>query len=198
MSDEIKSAFDLAMEKVAKLDEPSDEQKLDWKATPKGRSLAGEFMQGKGDITSGLAAVDAQERPFVIRGLVEVLTANVQLPKNEAGAQTLAKALDGIKQALGHLPVANEVAERIAYVVEQYKTYGAQQEKQAYEQLKQQFTAQVQQLMQQQPAMAKQPVNIETMPEFQQEWMRTKIRLEQQYEGHLDGYRQELLMLAKG
>ena len=90
-----------------------------------------------------------------------------------------------------------EVTERVAYVNEQFKTYGEQQRQQAMQQLKQQFTAQLEQVMRQRGAAGAPPGNIETMPEFQQEWMRVRLHLDQQYEGHLEGYRNEIRALAK-
>ena len=50
--------------------------------------------------------------------------------------------------------------------------------------------------MQQQGLASSQPAHVEMMPEFQQEALRLKVRLDQQYEQHLEGYRQELLALV--
>ena len=199
MDDYIKSAFELAMEKVAKLEEPSDDQRKEWEGMPVGRKLAANFLKGDGDLAAGLAECKDAIRAYALRGAVEVLIGNLQLPKHEVAETANNRAIVGIKQVFGENPKAKEIVERVVYVAEQYKTHGAEQQQQAFEQLKQQFTAQVQQMMRQQPgAAANQPINVETMPEFQQEWMRTKLRLEQRFESHLDGYRKELELLAQG
>ena len=133
----------------------------------------------------------------MIEGAVEVLTASIQLPKHDAAERETGRALSGIKSLLAGAPGAQEVAERVSYVGEQFKTYGEQQRQQAMQQLKQQFTAQLEQVMRQRGASGPPPGNIETMPEFQQEWMRVRLHLDQQYEGHLEGYRNEIRALAK-
>ena len=199
MSDEIKSAFEKAMEKVERMNlaPPSEEERLSWDAVPEGRKIAAAYLKGEETLTSAVAAADAKERPYVIEGAVEVLTASFQLPKHEGAEKTTARALSGIKSVLAGVPGVQEVTERVAYVNEQFKTYGEQQRQQAMQQLKQQFTAQLEQVMRQRGAAGAPPGNVETMPEFQQEWMRVRLHLDQQYEGHLEGYRNEIRALAK-
>lgn len=199
MSDEIKSAFEKAMEKVERMNlaPPTEEERLSWEAAPKGRKIAAAYLKGEETLNSGIAEADAKERPYMIEGAVEVLTASIQLPKHEAAERETARALSGIKSLLAGAPGVQEVTERVSYVGEQFKTYGEQQRQQAMQQLKQQFTAQLEQVMRQRGASGPPPGNIETMPEFQQEWMRVRLHLDQQYEGHLEGYRNEIRALAK-
>ena len=199
MSDEIKSAFEKAMEKVERMNlaPPSEEERLSWEALPQGRKIAAAYLKGEETLTSAAAEADAKERPYIIEGAVEVLTASMQLPKHEAAEKTTARALSGVKSLLAGVPGVQEVAERVTYVAEQFKTYGEQQRQQAMQQLKQQFTAQLEQVMRQRGAAGGPPPNVETMPEFQQEWMRVRLHLDQQYEGHLEGYRNEIRALAK-
>ena len=85
MSDEIKSAFEKAMEKVERMNlaPPSEEERLSWDAVPEGRKIAAAYLKGEETLTSAVAAADAKERPYVIEGAVEVLTASIQLPKHE-------------------------------------------------------------------------------------------------------------------
>ena len=199
MDDDIKSAFEKAMEKVESMNlkPPSEEERLSWDAIPKGQKIAADYFKGEGSLTSAVAEADPKERPYVIAGAVEVLVSNLQLPRHEAAEKTTARALSGIKSLLADAPGIQQVAERVAYVNEQFKSYGDQQRQQALQQLKQQFTAQLEQVMRQQGAGGAPPPNVETMPEFQQEWMRVKLHLDQQYEGHLEGYRNEIRALVK-
>lgn len=199
MDDEIKSAFEKAMEKVEamNLEEPSEAERLSWDALPRGRKIAADYLSGEGNLTSAIAEADPKERSYVIEGAIDVLTASIQLPRHETAEKTTTRALDGVKGLLSDAPGIQELAERVAYVVEQFKSYGEQQRQQALQQLKQQFTAQIEQAMRQQGASAGQPPNVETLPEFQQEWMRVKLHLDQQYEGHLQGYRDEIKALLK-
>ncbi|MCL0102070.1 hypothetical protein M1O29_03200 [Dehalococcoidia bacterium] len=195
--DDIKSAFEKAMERVDQLEPPAAEKKLEWRLVPEGNRIAGEHMRGQGDMGTALDQFSGAERSYVLRGIVDVLTANIQLAKHETAQATTDKALDGLIAALQDNTKVPEVVERVKYVNEQYRTYGAQQLQQMFEQLKQQFAGKMQEAMRQQTGMMHQPdqINVEAVPEFQQEWLRTKVRLDQQYEEHLDTFRQELKAL---
>ncbi len=194
---EIKSAFEKAMEKVAKLSEPTKENRLEWAGLPKGQKLAAAFLQKGEDPVKALNACPAEERRYVVRGAIEVLSANLQLPRNQAAEQTTQRALEGIRKLLAGKRGIEEIAGQVTYVAQQFKTYGEQQRQQAYAELRQHFQAQVQQqLAKQGAAAAGQQVNVERLPEFQQEVLRLKVRLEQQYEQHLDSFRRELRALT--
>ena len=108
MSDEIKSAFEKAMEKVERMNlaPPTEEERLSWEAAPKGRKIAAAYLKGEETLNSGIAEADAKERPYMIEGAVEVLTASIQLPKHEAAERETARALSGIKSLLAGTPPA--------------------------------------------------------------------------------------------
>ena len=57
----------------------------------------------------------------------------------------------------------------------------------------------MQQAMQRQGqgAAATRPINVETMPEFQAEWMRMRSQIDGQFEEHMEEFRQQLKALAK-
>ncbi len=192
---DIKSAYEKAMEKVEQLAPPTAEKRLEWSGVPKGQKLAAELLKG-GVSSADLSVYDEGERPHVIRGALRVLVANLQLPQKPTSEQSGKEAVEAIRVLMGGSKQVDEILGRVEYVSDQFKTHGEQQRQQALAQLKQQFQAQVQQQMQQQGVASSQPVNVEMMPEFQQEALRLKARLGQQYEQHLEGYRQELLALV--
>jgi hypothetical protein len=72
------------------------------------------------------------------------------------------------------------------------------QREQAYAQLKAQFEAQVMGAMSRQMGQQAQgmQVNVETMPEFQQQWLSVSSQMDSQYEQHLEDFRKQLLELA--
>ena len=78
------------------------------------------------------------------------------------------------------------------------QTQGEQQKKQAYESLKAEFTAQIQQVAQQQMgAMAdKMNIDVERQPQFQEEWHKMRTQMDLQYIQLLGEYKQELLTIA--
>ena len=99
MSDEIKSAFEKAMEKVERMNlaPPTEEERLSWEAAPKGRKIAAAYLKGEETLNSAIAEADAKERPYMIEGAVEVLTASIQLPKHEAAERETARRRESVR-----------------------------------------------------------------------------------------------------
>ena len=88
------------------------------------------------------SAVAATEKNF---GGIDVLVNNIQLPRTDVAQQSTERALEGLKNVLHGKPQIEEIAGRVQYVSEQYKGHGQGQQQQLFEQLKDQFTAQLQQ-----------------------------------------------------
>jgi len=144
---EIKSAFEIAMEKVARIQAPTNEQKLEWGATPVGQKLAASFLKDNIDLKKELQGIEEAKRPYVIKSAVEVFTGNIQLPRTPLAETATKRALEGIRQLLGTKKEVAQVLEQVNYVGQQFKAFGDQQRQQTYNQLKQQFTAQLQQAL---------------------------------------------------
>ncbi len=86
---------------------------------------------------------------------------------------------------------------KIRRIFSHYTEQGEQQRKQAYESLKAQFEAKVQQAIQQQmglPTGVK--IDVERQPQFQEEWRKIQSQLDSQYLILLDEYKQELLNIG--
>lgn len=192
----IKTAFELAMEKIKNLESPSKEKRLEWKGVPEGNRLAADFLKGNGDLAAAVQKADSETRRYVMQGVVEVLAANIQLPRTDAAQKATDRALEGVKALFQKKPKLKEIVERVQYVSNQYRTYGAQQRQQVYDHLKREFMGQVQEALRQKGVTGDVAVNIETTPEFQQEWMRAKVRLDEQYEQHLEACRNEVKALV--
>ena len=190
MSDEIKSAYEKAMERVANLKAPTPKQKMEWDGLPKGQKLAAEFLKGKEEPVAALNAHEQTLRPYVLKGAIDVLAANVALPRTPIAEKSVKRAIEGIRLLLGNKPQTKEIVTRMNYVLDQYKNNGEQQRQQVLQQLKQQFTMQLQQAAQQRGVQVPQNANVESMPEFQQEWLRVRAQLDQQYDEHLESFRE--------
>ncbi|MFC1874525.1 hypothetical protein ACFLYX_04410, partial [Chloroflexota bacterium] len=97
--------------------------------------------------------------------------------------------MEGIKALKSDKVSVENVYSRIRQLFNHYAEQGEQQRKQAYEQLK----AKVQQAMQQQMGQATgDSIDVERLPQFQQEWHNLQRQLESQYIKLLDEYKQEL------
>ncbi len=194
----MKSAFELAMERAMGLEEPDEGQKLEWELGPKGRRLAGLFLKGQGAPFTTIEGESSQRRAYLVKGMMEALVSNLQLPKSDGANYTNEKVIEGIQRLFTGKAEVKELLERIRYVTDQYRQFGMPQREQAYAQLKAQFETQVMGAMSRQmgqPAQGMQ-VNVETMPEFQQQWLSVSSQMDLQYEQHLEDFRKQLLELT--
>ena len=96
MSD-IKSAFEIAMEKVEKLGEATEEERLEWKYVPQGEELAARYLKEKLNLLAELNNYEENTRKHIIKGAAEILTRNIDLPKNDFAKNTNRKAMEGLK-----------------------------------------------------------------------------------------------------
>ena len=196
MSD-IKSAREIAMEKLEKIGEATESERLKWKFDPKGKELAARYFREDCNLLAELSQYQEDEREYVTTGAAEVLVRNIELPRNEANRRTNKKAMDGLKLVKNDKTGVENAHSRIRQIFTHYTEQGEQQRRQAYEQLKSQFEARVQQALQQQLGTnARMRVNVEQQPQFQEEWRKLQVQLDLQYIKLLDEYKQELLNIA--
>jgi len=193
---DIKSAYEIAMEKISKIEDATPEERIKWKFFPKGEQLAAKYLKEDVNILSDLNEYKGDERKCVTQGAVEVLARSIDLPRNDAIKKANRKAMDGLKLLKKDKSGVENIYSKMRYVFNHYAEQGDQQRRQAYEQLKVQFAAKLQQAMQQQMGanVRMNPnVNIERHPQFQDEWRRVQGQLDQQYIDHLNEYRRELI-----
>ncbi len=189
---EMKSAFEKAMERVGGIGEPSKEEKLQWKYVPEGQRLAVAYFKEDANLLAELGKFKEEERRFVTRGLEEVLLRNITLPLNELAKKNNKKAMDAIKAIKKDKSGLENVYTKIRRIFEHHAQQGEQQRKQAYEMLKQDFQLRIQQAMQQQGLPPGAKINVESQPQFQEEWHRALAHLDGQYNTLLDEYKREI------
>jgi len=194
---DIKSAREIAMEKVAELGEATEEERLKWRYVPEGEKLAAKYFQKDCNLVTELNKYEEAARKFVVEGTAGILVRNIGLPKSDLFKKNNRKAMDGIKALRNDKVAVENVFSKIRRIFDHYVENGEQQKRQAYESLKAEFTAKVQQAMQQQmgiPANVK--IDVERQPQFQEEWQRLQNQMNSQYIQLLDEYKQELLNIA--
>ncbi len=192
---EMKSAFEIAMEKVARLDKPSEEEASRWKYAPEGKRLAADYLKDDVNLLAELGKFDERERTYVVEGIEEVLVSNVGLPANDAVRRNNKKAMEALKSIKSDKAATENVFSKMRRVFEHYENEGQQQKKQAYEMLKQNLQMKIQQAMQQQGMSPPARLNVEQQPQFQEEWRRTQAHLDSQYIRLLDEYKEELVQI---
>ncbi|MBM3924894.1 MAG: hypothetical protein FJ320_02750 [SAR202 cluster bacterium] len=196
--DRIKSAYERAMEKIEQLEKPNDRQRLEWKLLPEGQKLAGEFIKGESAPFSKIAGAPPEHRPYLVRGMANVLISNLQLPRTQATYLANTKMIEGLERLLKEKPKAKELLSRAKYVSDQYWQFAVPQREQTRQQLKMQMEQQVMEALSRQRGTQQGQVQIqvETLPEFQQQWMRIASQIDRQYEQHLEENKKHLVEMV--
>jgi len=191
---DIKSAFEIAMEKVNKLSEPTEEERLQWKYVPEGEKLAGRYLKEKLNLLAELNKYEENIKEHVIKGATGILARNISLPRNEYAKQNNKKAMDGLKILKNNKADMENIYSKIRYIFNHFAEQGEQQKQQAYESLKADLGEKIQQAMQQQmgPLMGVK-IDVEKQPQFQQEWRKLQTQIDSQYINHLNEYIRELV-----
>jgi len=94
---DIKSAYELAMEKIKDIEDATPEERLKWKFTPIGEEIGVKYLKDGVNLTTELSKYQDTERKYVVAGISSILVRNINLPKNEAIEKVNHKAMDGIK-----------------------------------------------------------------------------------------------------
>ena len=194
---DIKSAREIAMEKVKELGETTDEERLKWKYAPQGEELAARYLKESCNLVAELSRYQENVRKYVTGSAAEVLIRNISLPKNEVAKKNNKKVMDGLKTLKSNKIGVENVYSRIRHLFNHYAEQGEQQRKQAYQALKSEFEAKIQQAMQQQLGiLVRANVDVEKQPQFQEEWRKIQTQLDSQYLKLLDEYKRELSDIA--
>jgi len=194
--DDIKSAREIAMEKVKELGEVTDEERLRWKYVPEGERLAAEYLKEGGNLVTKLGQYEKNVAEYVIAGMSETMVRNIDLPRNDLAKKNNRKAMDGLKAIKNDKVSVENVYSKLRRIFNHYLEQGAQQRKQAYEELKAEFGAKIQQALQQQLGTFWQgEIDVEKQPQFQEEWHKIQAQLDSQYITLLNEYKQELLTI---
>ena len=189
---EMKSAFEKAMERVGGIGEPSKEEMLQWKYVPEGQRLAAGYFKDDINLVAELSKFKEEQKHFVAKGMEEVLLRNITLPLNETAKKNNRKAMEAIKAVKRDRASLENIYTKIRRILDHHAQQGEQQRKQAYEMLKQDFQSRIQQAMKQQGLAPGAKINIESQPQFQEEWRRTLAHLDSQYNTLLDEYKREI------
>jgi hypothetical protein len=193
---DIKSAYEIAMEKVDKIGEASEEERLKWKYTPEGGKLAAIILKEDVDISKELNKFESKAVVYIVDEAVNTLLRNVVLPRTEINKSNNKRAMDGIKILKKDKTKTENILNQIRRIFNHYNEQGEQQRRQAYQQIKEAFEAKVQQALQQQMGSAAGiKIDIEKQPQFQEEWRKVQNQLDSQYIKLLDEFKQELLKI---
>ena len=194
----IKSALEIAIEKVEKLGEATDEERLRWKYVPAGEKLAVRYLKQRDcSLVVELSEREEKVRKYIIEGAGDILIRNINLPINDLAKRNNKRAMDGLKILKSDKVAVENVFSKIRDIFNHYVEPGEQQRKQAYESLKAEFEARIRQALQQQlGSLIGIRIDVEGQPQFQEEWRRLQAQLDSQYLKLLGEYKQELSAIS--
>jgi hypothetical protein len=191
---DIKSAYEIAMEKVEKIPRATDEELLKWKYIPEGEKLAAKYLKQDADLVAELGHYEPKLADFVTTGIVTTLVRNISLPRTDLIKKTNKRAMDGIKVIKKDKVATENTFSQIRRLFSHYSEQGEQQRRQAYQQMKASFETKLQQALQQQmgSSVAGIKIDVEKQPQFQEEWRKLLNQLDSQYLKLLEEYKHEL------
>jgi hypothetical protein len=196
MPDEIKSAAEIAREKIDKLGEITEEERLRWKYVPEGEKLAAKYLKDNVNLTTELSKFEEKAKRFVVAGAQDILLRNLGLPRNDSSKRNNKKVMDGLRTLKNDKVLVENVYSRMRRIFDHYAGQGEMQRKQAYESLKLDFEAKVQQALKQQIGVAAGlKIDVEKQPQFHEEWRKLLGQLDLQYEKLLSELKQELMVI---
>ena len=194
---DIKSALEIAMEKIEKLGKATDEERLKWKYVPEGEKLAVRYLKQDCNLVVELSEYEEAGRRYVVAGASDILIRNINLPKDDLAKRNNRQVMDGLKNLKNTKVAVENAYSKIRRIFNHYAEQGEQQRKQAYESLKTEFEAKMQQAIQQQlGSLTRIKIDVEKQPQFQEEWRKIQTQLDSQYLKLLDEYKQELSGIA--
>lgn len=194
---EIKSAREIAIEKMAGLGEATEEERLRWKYVPEGSRLAARYITEDCNLVLELGKYDEKIKEYIIEGLSDILIRNISLPDSDLVKKRNRRAMDGLKAVKSNQVGLENVYSKIRRIFDHYQDMGEQQRNQAYLSLKTEFEAQVRQALQQQlGSLGGIQIDVEKQPQFQTEWRRRLAQLDSEYLMLLGELRQELAAIS--
>ena len=193
---EMKSSWQIAMEKAEKLGKVSPEEINSIKYVPEGNRIASQYLQDdKSDLMAELAKFPADDAvKHVKNGIDEILLLNINLPHNEEDMRRTNRAMAGLLLIKENKKQLETVLGLINNLVNQYQLAL----KQTYEEFKKKAEMTIQQA-----SRSPHPQRGDQMPleqrlqlQIQEEWRQIHNELDAQYGKALDEHKRKVREIA--
>jgi hypothetical protein len=192
---EMKSAWQIAMEKADKLGKVSQDELNSIKYVPEGNRIASQFLQDeKTDLMSELAKFPAGDTAgFIKKGIDEILVRNIALPRNDEDTRKTNRAMAGLRLIKENKKQLESIFGLINTLVNQYQVALQQ----TYAEFKKKAEVTIQQASRNpQPQRGNQmPLEQRLQLQLQEEWREVHSELDAQYDKALDEHRRKILEL---
>ena len=193
---EMKSALERAMERAESLGDPTPEERLRFEIVPKGEIAASDYLKGKGDLGSVVEACSPDATPYFVEGALQVLVYNLRLARTDQEEQQNGRAFDGIRILGTDKNAIDQIASQIAQISTMYRQAYEPNVQQAREQTRQKFEQALEEAAKTNPNLVPSNINVEAIPEFQQEWAKAVSQVTAQYQDALDQQRAQLTAIT--
>lgn len=194
---DIRSAREIALEKVEKLEAPTEDERLAWKYGPEGEQIAARYLKENESLVAALSRYDEAVKKYVKAGAARVLIDNIALPKNDFVKNTNRKAMEGLRFLINDKAQMENIFSRLRQLFNHYTEQGEKQKQIAYQDIKTEFEARVREEMEKQYGMVSGlKIDVEKLPQFQQEWRKAVNQMDSQYLSHLKNHKDALLALT--
>lgn len=191
---EIKSALELALEKAEQYGRASKEDLLQEKYKEQGRQWAVQFLNVEEiDLEKELATLPPDAQPLARVAMKKVFLRNITLPKEETVDVRLERALEGVMEAATDKRAMGRLIKEVDQIMQQYliaKNSALQQLKNSFGQTLGNYTRALEAQLK-----TKVRLDVEQLPEFQQEWRKFEGNLTAQFEPLLEDRKQQMLQL---
>lgn len=193
---EMKSAWQIAMEKADKLGKVSEEELNNIKYVPEGNKIASMFLQDDSvKIESEIARYSAGDaEKYIKKGIEEILLRNLTLPHNDEDRRRTNKAMEGLLVIKKNKDQLKSILGLINNLVSQYQLALQQ----TYGEFKKKAEAALQQAahnMRPQPG-EQMSMEQKIQLQIQEEWRHIHTDLDNQYDKALEEHRQKIRELA--
>lgn len=189
---ELKSAFEIAMDRAKKMGEASPEEVKKRDLVPQGERVAAKYLRGECSLTAELSKYDDEARVYVAEGARGIFLRNIDLPRSDVAKGINRMAMEGIKGLKADKGGVENVYTKMRRLFKHYEQEGEQQRREAYEAFKKEFQTMLEQQFQQQGLPAPVDIDVEVQPQFQEQWRRVLVQLDEQYYRLLEEYKREL------
>lgn len=191
---EIKSALELALEKAEQYGRATKEDLLQDRYKEQGRQWAVQYLKEEEvDMEKELAALSPEAQPLARVAMKEVFLRNITLPKEEAIDARLNKALEGIMVVATNKKAMGRLKQEVDQLLQQFlmaRNSALQQLKNSFMQTLGNYTRALEAQLK-----SKVRLDVENLPEFQQEWRKFEGNLLDQFEPVLEDRKQQMLNL---
>jgi hypothetical protein len=189
---EIKSALELALEKAEQYGRASKEDLLQDKFKEQARLWAVKYLKEEDvDLAKELAALPPEAQAGARLAMKEVFLRNVTLPKEEALDSRLDLALQGIMTVAADKKAMGRLKQEVDQLLQQF----LMARNSAFQQLKNSFMQTLGNYTRALEAQLKSKIKLEVehLPEFQQEWRKFEANLLTQFEPVLEERKRRML-----